>query len=86
MRYAIGVAIAVPIDPPVTGGEIPDASEHLTFFPARLIALFGNIAGTVVSGDEASVATGERSGTIDSATNKDGNMVSGAWNCASTGS
>jgi hypothetical protein len=42
-----------------------------------------DIAGTVVSGDEASVASGEKSGTIDSATNKDGNKVTGAWNCAS---
>ena len=41
-----------------------------------------DIAGTTVSGDEASVAAGEKSGTIDSATNRDGNEVSGAWNCA----
>ncbi|HEX2302790.1 MAG TPA: hypothetical protein VHH57_04115 [Gaiella sp.] len=46
---AIGVAIAVPIDPPVSGGEIPDASEHLAFFPARLLALVGNTAGTVAA-------------------------------------
>ena len=42
-----------------------------------------DIAGTVVSGDEASVAAGEKSGTVDSATNKDGNKVSGSWSCAS---
>jgi hypothetical protein len=41
-----------------------------------------DIAGTTVSGDEASVAAGETSGTIESATNKDGNEVTGSWNCA----
>ena len=46
---AIGVALAVPIDPPVTGSEIPDAAEHLTFFPARALALVGNVAGTVAA-------------------------------------
>lgn len=47
-------------------------------------ALQVDIAGTTVSGDEASVAAGEKSGTVDSATNRDGNKVSGSWNCAST--
>lgn len=46
---AIGVAIAVPLDPAVGGSEIPDASEHLAFFPARALALVGNIAGTVAA-------------------------------------
>src|SRR6188472_3349147 len=36
---AIGVAVAMPIDPPVTGSEIPDAAEHLAFFPGRALAL-----------------------------------------------
>src|SRR5688572_6229947 len=36
---AVGVAIAVPIDPPVSGDDIPDASEHLALFPARVLAL-----------------------------------------------
>ena len=46
---AIGVAVAVPIEPPVTGGEIPDASAHLDLFPARVLALFGNVGGTVAA-------------------------------------
>ena len=46
---AVGVAVAVPIDPAVTGGSIPDASAHLAFFPARLLALFGNIGGTLAA-------------------------------------
>lgn len=43
---AIGVAVAVPIEPPVTGSEIPDASAHLDLFPARALALVGNVGGT----------------------------------------
>ncbi len=46
---AIGVAVAMPIDPPVTGSEIPDAAEHLAFFPGRALALVGNVAGTVAA-------------------------------------
>lgn len=46
---AIGVAVSVPIDPPVGGSEIPDASEHLAFVPARLVAILGNVAGTVAA-------------------------------------
>ena len=41
------------------------------------------IDGTSVAGDEASVAAGEASGTVESAMNRDGNKVSGAWKCAS---
>jgi hypothetical protein len=46
---AVGVAIAMPIDPPVSGTEIPDASEHLAFFPARALALAGNVGGTIAA-------------------------------------
>lgn len=46
---AIGLAVAVPIEPPVTGSEIPDASAHLDFFPARVLALVGNIGGTLAA-------------------------------------
>ena len=42
-----------------------------------------DIAGTIASGEEASVAAGEKSGTIDSAMNTDGNKVTGSWSCAS---
>jgi hypothetical protein len=46
---AVGVALAMPIDPAVAGSSIPDASAHLGFFPARALALVGNIAGTVAA-------------------------------------
>jgi hypothetical protein len=46
---AVGVAVAVPIDPAVTGVSIPDASAHLAFVPARALALVGNIGGTVAA-------------------------------------
>ncbi|HEX6725054.1 MAG TPA: hypothetical protein VF073_07390 [Gaiella sp.] len=46
---AVGVALGVPIEPAVTGSSIPDASAHLGFFPARALALAGNIAGTVAA-------------------------------------
>ena len=46
---AVGVAVAVTIDPAVTGDSIPDASAHLDFFPARALALVGNIGGTVAA-------------------------------------
>jgi hypothetical protein len=46
---AVGVALAVTIDPFVAGDSIPDASVHLAFFPARALALVGNIGGTVAA-------------------------------------
>jgi len=46
---AVGVAIAVPVDPAVAGVSIPNASSHLAFFPARALALVGNISGTVAA-------------------------------------
>jgi len=46
---AVGVAIAVPIDPSVSGSAIPDAAEHLAFVPARALAVLGNVAGTVAA-------------------------------------
>jgi hypothetical protein len=55
---AVGVAIAVPIDPSVTGSAIPDAAEHLAFVPARALAVFGNVAGRVAA--LAVAATGLR--------------------------
>jgi len=44
---AAGVAIAAPLTRPVSGGSIPDASEHLDFIPARLVAVLGNSLGTL---------------------------------------
>ena len=46
---AVGVALAMPIDPAVTGNAIPDASSHLDFFPARALALVGNVTGTLAA-------------------------------------
>ena len=46
---ALGVALAVPIDPDVTGSSIPDAASHLELFPARVVALVGNVVGTVAA-------------------------------------
>ncbi len=43
---AIGVAIAAPVDGGFSGSSIPAAQDHLEFFPARLVALVGNIVGT----------------------------------------
>jgi hypothetical protein len=43
---AIGVAIAAPVHGGFSGSSIPAAQDHLDFFPARLVALVGNIAGT----------------------------------------
>jgi hypothetical protein len=43
---AVGVGIAEPLSP-VSGSEIPDASEHLDLFPARLLAIVGNSLGTL---------------------------------------
>jgi hypothetical protein len=44
---AVGVALAVPLQEEVAGTAIPHAQEHLDFFPARAVALFGNVAGTL---------------------------------------
>lgn len=44
---AIGVAVAEPLATPVSGHSIPEAQEHLDYFPARILALIGNGAGTL---------------------------------------
>ena len=46
---AVGLALAMPIDPAIGGEEIPDASEHLELAPARIVALAGNIVGTLAA-------------------------------------
>jgi hypothetical protein len=43
---AVGVALAEPVSA-VSGTAIPDASEHLDFFPARFLAIIGNSVGTI---------------------------------------
>lgn len=44
---AAGVALAEPLQTPVEGSSIPDAQDHLDVFPARLLAVAGNAAGTL---------------------------------------
>jgi hypothetical protein len=46
---AVGVALSAPIDPAVSGEAIPDASSHLAFFPARALAVAGNVGGTLAA-------------------------------------
>lgn len=43
---AVGLALAMSVDA-VSGTTIPDASEHLAPFPARIVAIAGNTLGTV---------------------------------------
>ncbi len=44
---AVGVAVAVPLTAPVSGTAIPDAQAHLELFPARVLAIAGNVAGSI---------------------------------------
>jgi len=44
---AIGVALAVPLETPVSGRSIPEAQQHLALFPARILAIVGNVAGSL---------------------------------------
>jgi hypothetical protein len=46
---AIGIAAGAPLTAPVTGSDIPDAGEHLDLFPTRMVAVVGNVAGTLAS-------------------------------------
>lgn len=44
---AAGIALSEPLSRPLAGTAIPDASEHLDFLPARLVAVLGNSLGTL---------------------------------------
>jgi hypothetical protein len=44
---ATGAAVAEPLSSAVGGKEIPEAQEHLDLFPLRILAIAGNLAGTV---------------------------------------
>jgi hypothetical protein len=44
---AVGIAIAEPLSAPVSGESIPEAQEHFDYVPARVLALAGNIGGTL---------------------------------------
>lgn len=46
---AIGVALAMQITDPVTGGSIPEAQDHLDLLPARVLAIAGNGLGTLAA-------------------------------------
>lgn len=44
---AVGVALAAPVAPGFTETGIPEAQAHLDLFPARILAIVGNSAGTL---------------------------------------
>src|SRR5262245_18200147 len=44
-----GVMLAAELTTPVTGSEIPAAQYHLDLFPARVLAIVGNSAGTLAA-------------------------------------
>lgn len=44
---AVGIAVAMPLEGAIAGAAIPEAQRHLALFPARLLAIVGNAAGTV---------------------------------------
>ncbi len=46
---AVGVALAVPLVSPVAGSTIPDAQDHLSLFPARVLAIAANSLGTLAA-------------------------------------
>lgn len=46
---AVGVAVAMQVGEPVTGGSIPQAQDHLELFPARVLAIAGNGLGTLAA-------------------------------------
>jgi hypothetical protein len=44
---AIGAGLAEPLRADLGGTSIPEAQEHLDYFPLRILALVGNVAGTL---------------------------------------
>ena len=44
---ATGVAVSEPLTRAVRGDGIPSAQDHLDLFPARVLAIVGNSAGTI---------------------------------------
>ena len=43
----IGIALSVPLTAAVDGSSIQEAQEHLDLFPARVLAIAGNVAGSL---------------------------------------
>jgi hypothetical protein len=44
---AAGAAVAEPLTAEVGGDDIPEAQDHLDYFPLRILAIAGNVAGTI---------------------------------------
>jgi hypothetical protein len=44
---ATGATVAEPLVVEVRGEEIPEAQAHLDYFPLRILAIAGNVAGTI---------------------------------------
>jgi hypothetical protein len=44
---AAGAAVAEPLSSEVSGDDIPEAQDHLDYFPLRILAIAGNVAGTI---------------------------------------
>ena len=44
---AVGLALATPIEPAVTGSVIPEAQAHLQLVPLRIVAILANVVGTL---------------------------------------
>lgn len=44
---AVGVAVAMPLDGPISGTAIPEAQRVLDIWPARVLAIAGNSLGTL---------------------------------------
>jgi hypothetical protein len=44
---AVGIALAVSLQEPVTGSAIPEAQDVLDLWPARIVAIVGNTLGTL---------------------------------------
>jgi hypothetical protein len=44
---AAGIALAAPLDGPISGTDVPEAQDVLDLWPARILAIAGNSLGTV---------------------------------------
>jgi hypothetical protein len=44
---AIGIAVSVPLQAPLSGTDIPEAQDVLDVWPARVVAIAGNSLGTL---------------------------------------
>lgn len=60
LGLAIGVALAVPLELDPTGTDVPAAQDVLAFWPARALAIAGNMLGTLAVVAVALVTFGRR--------------------------